>query len=143
MHLNMNIRTAWRCTMCLRAARQFFLYSLEMKESIRGEEEEENIYHSNRPSCESPFWALTSARPLPTQSCCSLFIGNILCEPRRCLYVLKIPVDQQFGNCSDQPVQSLQSSLFPVVMLGLNFSKSSSTMSASPSELLLRYLLAD
>lgn len=41
--------------MCFRAVRQLFLYSLEMKESIRGEKEEKNIHHSNNLSCESPF----------------------------------------------------------------------------------------
>ncbi len=47
---------------------------------------------------------------------------------------VKIPVDQQFVKYSDQSVwhqqpfhvQSLKSSFFPVLMLGLNFSKSSS-----------------
>lgn len=64
--------------MCFRAVRQLFLYSLEMKESIRGEKEEKNIHHSNNLSCESPFWALTSVRPLPTQSRCSMDIYSFL-----------------------------------------------------------------
>lgn len=95
MNMSLCAVYAWKYTMSLRAVCQFFPYSFYMNESIRGEKEEKNIHGSNNLSCKSPFRALTSARHFPTQRCCSIdifsFLGNILCKPLRCLYVVKNP----------------------------------------------------
>ncbi len=63
-----------------------------------------------------------------------LFFRPFSVNPRDGCVCVEIPVDQQFLKYSDQPVwhqqpfhvQSLKSSFFPVLMLGLNISKSSS-----------------